>query len=576
MSSSAFSQSNHIYIRSSNGLDIFEDSIITINKNSNINTTVNQYLEDLFQQSHLEANLDSFILDTFSIPHKNIAFIHKGPQYEFDKLAFDSTNIKLFKEWKTPPPTDVIDFINLRKKITTYYANNGYPFAKVYLSNLNIEDNTVQGKLELKKGHKITIDSLNIIGNLKIRTAYLEQYLNIYQGQLYDHSKVLKVGGLLSKLAFLRQEKQPDITFFYNYATINLYLKQKNTSRFDLLFGIIPTSSIEGTQLFLSLDFTAELLNKLGYGEYLYVNFERLRPEQQQFEFKFNYPYILNLPYAIDIDFKIFRNSLDYQTLQSNLGIQYLIDSESKIKVGWNVETTNIIDVDTSAILNSKALPTDLDVSQKGISIEATINRLDYRFNPRSGFSFYIKGVAGRKTINKNSAILNLSNDEVNFNDLYDAEKLNSYRYELETKTSAFLPLAQRGALGFHLSTGWRFSDSRIFRNEKFQIGGNKLLRGFDEATFFTSYYGVSTFEYRLLLSNNSYFSIPFIDIGYIENPANNLDQNNGTIAIGLGSSLGIETKAGLFNFSIAVGRTSDVDFDFKRPKAHFGFVSLF
>lgn len=563
-------------MRSTDASIALEDSVLVIKKNTNVNDVISEHLESLLYDNHLEANLDSFVIDTFASPHKNIAYIHIGPKYSFEKLAFDSTNLKLFKEWKIDPPENIRAFIALRKKITRYYGDNGYPFAKVYLTNLALDSSTVQGKLELRKGHRVVIDSLNIIGNLKIRTAYLEQYLDIYQGQLYDHSKVKNIANLLNKLSFVNQEKQPDLTFFYDNATVNLYLKQKNTSRFDLLFGIIPTSSIAETQLFLSLDFTAELLNKLGYGEYLFVNFERLRPEQQQFEFKFNYPYILNLPYAIDFDFNIFRNSLDYQTLQSNLGIQYLIDSETSIKVGWNVETSNIVDIDTSAILNSQALPMDLDVSQKGISLEANVNKLDYRFNPRRGFSIYFKGVAGRKTISKNTAILNLSNDVVNFNDLYDAEKLNSFRYEIETKSSVFFPLAQRGAIGFHLSSGWRFSDSRIFRNEKFQIGGNKLLRGFDEATFFTSYYGVTTLEYRLLLSNNSYFSVPFLDIGYLENPSNDLDQKDGTLAIGLGSSLGIETKAGLFNFSIAVGRTSELDFDFKRPKAHFGFISLF
>ena len=84
-------------------------------------------------------------------------------------------------------------------------------------------------------------------------------------------------------------------------------------------------------------------------------------------------------------------------------------------------------------------------------------------------------------------------------------------------------------------------------------------------------YYAISTVEYRLLLSNNSYFSLPFIDAGFIENADGDRE-----LATGIGGSLGIETKVGLFNFTIAVGRTSSVGFDFGRPKAHFGFVSLF
>ena len=81
-------------------------------------------------------------------------------------------------------------------------------------------------------------------------------------------------------------------------------------------------------------------------------------------------------------------------------------------------------------------------------------------------------------------------------------------------------------------------------RNEKYQIGGNNLLRGFDEASIFTSWYALTTIEYRLLLSNNSYFSLPFVDLALIEN-----EEGSSSYAIGIGGSLGIETSVGLFQF---------------------------
>jgi len=570
----AKAQLDMIYLTSPNQAIGVIDSI-KLKRNQKPNEILKEYIDNAILDNYLEASIDSIYIDTLLEP-KHIAIFHRGPQYNFEKLVFDSTNLNLFKSWNVKPPSNSQEFVHLRKKVTNYYANNGYPFAKLYLKNLSLDNNEISGNLKLEKGLRIIIDSLKIKGDLKIRKSYLEKYLNIHEGQLYDHSKVEKIGSLLDKLTFLNQEKYPDLSFFYGKSTVNLYLKEKNTSRFDLLFGLIPTNSIQGRQLFLSLDFTTELLNKLGYGEYLFVNFERLRPEQQKFQFQFNYPYILNLPYAIDFDFSIFRNSLNYQTLKSNLGVQYIVDSDVRIKVGWDIETSNIVEIDTASLLSTRMLPSDLDVSHNGISIEVVVDKLDYKFNPRQGYSLYFQGTAGRKNISRNTSILSLSNDEVNFGSLYDAEILNSFRYEIESEFSYFLPLAIRGAIGFQMASGWRFSDSRLFRNEKFQLGGNQLLRGFDEATFFTSYYAISTFEYRLLLSNNSYFSVPFIDIGFIEDPENDINSNDSTLAIGIGSSLGIETKAGLFNFSIAVGRTSDIGFDFKRPKAHFGFISLF
>lgn len=377
----------------------------------------------------------------------------------------------------------------------------------------------------------------------------------------------------MNKLTFLKQEKTPDLSFYYNNAAINLYIAPKNASRFDLLFGVIPTTNIAGQQLFLSLDFTAEMRNKLNFGEYIYINFERLRPEQQNLELQFNYPYLLDLPFAIDTELSIFRNALNFSTLKSDLGIQYLINTTDYLKASWNYESSNIIELDTAAIQTSRQLPIDLDFSQTGFGVEFYMDRLDYRFNPRSGYRINARGVIGQKTIKLNPQIIQLKSptDTFDFATLYDDIELVSPRYEFVSEISYFQPLAARSALGLHFKGAWRYASQGLLRNEKYQIGGNKILRGFDEAAFFTSYYAVSTLEYRLLLSDNSYFSVPFIDLGYFES-----ETGTTTYGIGIGGSLGFETKVGLFSFSVAVGRTREIDFDLGRPKAHFGFISLF
>ena len=143
------------------------------------------------------------------------------------------------------------------------------------------------------------------IRDSKIREGYINNYLDFNKGDPYNHNKLKEIKSQVDRLTFLKQEKSPDLSFHLNYATLNLYVEPKNASRFDLLFGVIPTNDIQGQQLFLSLDFTAEMLNKLGFGEYIFINFERLRPEQQKFELAFNYPYLLDLPFAIDVKFNI-------------------------------------------------------------------------------------------------------------------------------------------------------------------------------------------------------------------------------------------------------------------------------
>lgn len=554
------------------------DTLVNASTTDKIFKHLSEVQEKLINNNYLEASVDSIVFDTIS--QKQNAFFHIGPQYSFDSLKLDSSAITFLNELKLTPPKDVEAFLLIRENIKSYYGQRGYPFCKIYLDDLKLKDNQLNGQLNINTGPQIYIDSVKVNGDLKIRQAFIENYLDFDDDAVYNHERVLKIKSDIDRLTFLNQVKNPELQFYFDRATVNLFLEPKNASRFDLIFGIIPTNNIPDRQLFLSLDFTAEMRNKLGLGEYIFLNFERLRPEQQKFEVEFNYPYLLGLPFAFDTRLSIFRNALNFSTLQSDIGIQYLINQRDYLKLSWNFESTDVIDVDTSFVQNFKMLPEDLDVSQTGLAITLHLNRLDYLFNPRSGFMVNLKAIAGQKTIKKNPTILQLiDNDDppFNFATLYDDLQLNAPRFEFQSDISYYLPLALRGAIGLHLKSGWRYTalDNKdqvnLSRNEKFQIGGNKILRGFDEASFFTSFYGISTLEYRLLLSNNSYISIPFVDFGFLENA-----QEQSIWAMGIGASLGIETKVGLFNFSIASGRTQDVDFDLARPKAHFGFISLF
>jgi hemolysin activation/secretion protein len=112
-----------------------------------------------------------------------------------------------------------------------------------------------------------------------------------------------------------------------------------------------------------------------------------------------------------------------------------------------------------------------------------------------------------------------------------------------------------------------------IYRNELFQIGGYKLLRGFDEESIFASSYAVATAEYRYLIGLNS-FLFSFVDLGFAANKSVYADSKNSFLGAGLG--LAFETKAGVFNISYAVGKRDDVKFNIRQAKIHLGYVNYF
>jgi hemolysin activation/secretion protein len=104
-------------------------------------------------------------------------------------------------------------------------------------------------------------------------------------------------------------------------------------------------------------------------------------------------------------------------------------------------------------------------------------------------------------------------------------------------------------------------------------LGGNKVLRGFDEQSIWGNFYSISGVEARMLLSTNSYLFV-FGELAWVRNPYEQDFEINQPMSFGAG--LNFETNAGIFGISLAIGKEKDNPFDFRNAKTHFGFVSLF
>jgi hemolysin activation/secretion protein len=163
-------------------------------------------------------------------------------------------------------------------------------------------------------------------------------------------------------------------------------------------------------------------------------------------------------------------------------------------------------------------------------------------------------------------------NPEFDYNSLYDTFQLNSYQFRVKAVMAQYFKLTRVSTFKLGLNGGW-FQSPDIFRNELFQIGGYKLLRGFDEESIYASSYAVGTSEYRYLLGQNS-FLFAFIDFGWARSDSRNIKVNNTFLGTGIG--MAFETKAGIFNISYAVGKRDDTKFNLRQAKIHLGYVNYF
>ena len=528
----------------------------------------------LQSQAFLEASIDSFFVEDsiFTV------YFYLGKTYEWANMTNGNVE-KTFLEQVgfreklyQNKPFNYRDVVKMQERLLEYAENNGYPFASVWLDNIVVKNGEISAMLFMNKGRLIIFDEVNIVGDAKISQAYLKSYLGLKSGSLYSKSKVLKIKTRLRELPFLQESRNATITFQDKKAITNVFVKKKKASRFDFLIGILPGGQGNNPQqeraqkLLLTGTFDAEMHNQFGLGEKIFASFERLRPETQQLELAFAYPYILDLPFGLDLNFMQYKRDTTYTDVAFDVGLQYLFEGGNYLKAFWNNASSNLISVDTNAIKNGIA-PNNLDVSNTSYGLEFSLQKLDYRYNPRKGWGIFFRGGAGFKKIPLNNKILEVDES------FYDSLQLKTFQFRVKGRVEKYFPLLNNVALKTAFHGGIIFSEADIYQNEQFRIGGNKLMRGFDEESIFATLYTILTVEARLLIGQNSYF-YAFGDFAYLEDRTTT---NRGfDRPYGMGLGLTFETGVGVFGLSLAVGSQQKNPVNWGNPKIHFGYVNYF
>jgi len=553
--------------------DWFEESLDSKDSLSFIGA-LQKDITQLWTLGYLTATVDTIIRSRDSL----IAQVHLGDEYRYGKIEISPTNQAIVAEsglknfrWKDKYLSPKhIDYYS--ESLLTYLENNGYPFARVHIGNIQITNGTLDGELVLDRNKFVPFDSIKVIGQLNLKRSYLDRYLDIRVNDPYNRQKIKNIDKRLADLPFIEVDTTTQIQFSNDYAQVQLYLKDKKASRFDFLIGVLPTNQGGDRRFKITGEFTAEMYNRLGRGEYLYARLQSLDPTRQ-LDLRFKYPYLYDLPIGTDITASIFFNE-EFRETKFDAGLLYQFDGNSALKASWNRKSSRLITLDSLAIATAGRLPNKLDLTYNGGGIEYSNADLDYRFNPSKGYQISIGGTIGLKKILKNNTIESFSNNEVDFSEAYDTLRLNTLQTELYLKAAYYIPAFKVGALKLSTEGGLKYNQDRIYDNELHRIGGNRLLRGFDEQSVLTDAFLVSTAEFRLLLDRNSYLSFPFIDYGLTRIRVD--DEVKWDNALSFGMGINFATPAGIFNVSFAAGRRLDNPFDFGNTKIHFGYVSLF
>lgn len=538
---------------------------------------VQQLPAELLSKGWLSASVDSVLYDSTEAR----VWLYTGKQYYWGRVDVAPGYILLLKKLNAWPlnmdrPINGEAQADLRQQLLDYFSANGHPFASVGFDSVVLQQDSLSGQLVIEPGPFYKIDSIHLQGSLKLKRSFLSQYLHIPNASAYNQHTLDKIDQRLSELAFAEATQPASLSMVNTGAVVNVYLQARRSNIINVLLGLMPASTqTPDSKLQLTGDVNILLNNAFAAGESLGINWQQLQYKSPRINLFYNQPYMLGTAAGVDLMFDLLKKDSQFVNVQFRAGIPYEFNGSRQGKLYYQQQTTILSFVDTNAVKLTRQLPELADISSSGFGLDYGWNNTDYKFNPHRGGDWLLSGVAGIKKIKPNSNVTNLKDPSApafNFASLYDTVKMKTYQLRLKARLAQYLPLSRMTVLKLALNAGW-YQSQNYFRNELFQIGGYKLLRGFDEESVYARSYAVFTAEFRLLSGRNSYF-FAFADGGSAQ--YKDVQRQYAHRYLGTGLGLAFEAKNSMVNLSWALGRRNDLPFDFRQSKIHLGFVNYF
>ncbi|WP_437178132.1 outer membrane protein assembly factor BamA [Geomonas oryzisoli] len=391
--------------------------------------------------------------------------ITEGDQYRIGKLGFKGELLEsetVLNEKLKEKSGQLFSRADLRADVfalTDLYADQGYAFANASpLTKLNPESHTIDITFDMEKGQKVSIDRINITGNVKTRDKVVRRELRLDEGDQYSSTALKKSKQNLMNTGFF--EEATIATAKGSAADkldLNVEVKEKPTGTFSIgagyssLDGIIGQGSVQQAN-FLGLGLKMTAAASLG-------------SKSQTYNLGLTDPYFMDTKWTLGAD--IYRNErqyLDYTRRATGGDIKAGYPLSDTVSTFWlyKYEIKDIFDESADLLKNISSgtvLAPETKSTTSAIVASISRNSTDYRLDPSTGMlntlSIEFAGVGG------------------------------SNRYiKYITEHTLFHPLfygvgSIRGTVGYVQSYGGK----EIPIDEKFYLGGISSLRGYSSRT---------------------------------------------------------------------------------------------
>ncbi|MEP6513242.1 MAG: hypothetical protein ABJA79_05205, partial [Parafilimonas sp.] len=238
-----------------------------------------QLPSSLNMEGYISVSVDSLWQDSSNVYLQ----VFTGEKYEWEALDINENDwitlntLGYYKETFQSKPFQQQKLVSMYNDVLDYFANNGYPFAKVFLDSISFINNKIKATLYIDKGNLYTMDSIVVDGDTRITGNFLQHYLDIEK--TYQQNKLNNINERLAQLSFFKQSQPYEVEMLNTGAILHLYLQSTATNEINVLVGLLPSNEQTGGKLLLTGEAKVALQNSFGDGEIISVNWQQLQPK---------------------------------------------------------------------------------------------------------------------------------------------------------------------------------------------------------------------------------------------------------------------------------------------------------
>ncbi len=447
------------------------------------------------------------------------------------------------------------ELASLENRVIKYSENSGFPFARIELDSIKLTESSFSATLNYQSGPLIRFDTIALVGTARVKRRYIESYLGITPGALYNQQRAQNLERQLKQLQYLKVAKSPEIFFSSGKAQPVLFVNVRKCNQLDGYIGFQPNSG-SSKKMLLTGEFNMNLKNLLQSGKELSVQWKRYDVQSQLLRTSYFHPRLFHSNVDIKLNFNLLKQDTSFLTLDRNAAIYLALNATSKLKFLTGLKSNTALGSTQSNNIQGE----NYDFKFFNYGIGYTLATLDDIFYPMKGWSIAVDISTGNKKI--------LNYESVSTDIRIPA---NAMQWAGEATVQTFIRIGKKATL-LNQFQGGTVQSQNLVLSDLYRIGGLKTLRGFNENNYYVSDFAIYTLEYRYFTDESSYVML-FANQAYMHNKLNG---NFTDWPIGFGTGISFSTKAGIFQFIYALGYAKDQPLSLNLSKIHFGLVSRF